>query len=687
MSSPLLWGPNNTSNNLQNQVLLANGELLSNNGPKNYIKNGTFSNGVTTGWDTFLTTLTGKIPTGSLSLSPGTVSLSINTGSTISGTNSLVFSGDNSTINSYGFASSAFTIDASDQAKVLSFKFNYKVTNSSVNCSGTDSNTFAIYIRDVTANTWIQPAGVYNIVQNSGIGTATGTFQTTASSTQYRICLIIINNITGLSLIEVDDVFVGPQVTSIGPAIREMTQFTCTGSWTSNATYTGFYSRVGDTAYLDYKLDLTGAPNNVLLYFNLPPGLSIDTSKPVTETYYGVGNILSTTVDRLTAVGFIDGPNSRIYVNYEKASPISGNPISQNSGLNATTPVTFKNGDVITMRISVPIQGWSTNTVQSSDTDTRVVAASYAESSPQTVNNGVVTNINWPVATVDTTASTTRASGSLSVTTGNWSTNNWYYTAPVSGYYSIDALVKWQPSTSVTGFNFQVVIYKNGSSFFGHTINSPDASGTNSFPISPIKRLVQLNAGDTIDIRASNNVSNTTTVTGVYLNIERLSGPAIVQATETVKATYGSSAGNSIPYNSGVFIDFASKETDSHNSVLGAGSGNNATATSTWRYVAPVSGEYSVNACITIANGATTSTLDYFSFISINGTERKRGNRLVIPTTQSGGIYSNPVSGSFNLKAGDFISIGFYQANGASGAKNMEASTLSNFVSIVREGN
>lgn len=172
MSSPLLWGPSNTSNNLQNQILLANGQLLSNNGPKNYIANSNFENGQTTGWTTFLTTLTGKIPTGSLSLNPGTVSLSINTGSTISGANSLVFSGDNSTINSYGFASDAFTIDKSDQAKVLSFKFNYKITNANVNCSGTDSNTFAIYIRDVTNNAWIQPAGVYNIVQNSGIGTA-----------------------------------------------------------------------------------------------------------------------------------------------------------------------------------------------------------------------------------------------------------------------------------------------------------------------------------------------------------------------------------------------------------------------------------------------------------------------------------------------------------------------------------
>jgi len=109
-----------------------------------------------------------------------------------------------------GFISNAFTIDAEDQAKVLTFSFAYQAVSGTMNFSGTSSNTWAVYIYDATVGTWIQPAGVYNLVQSSGAGLATGTFQTTSSSTSYRIAVICINATGGAVSMKFDDFFVGP---------------------------------------------------------------------------------------------------------------------------------------------------------------------------------------------------------------------------------------------------------------------------------------------------------------------------------------------------------------------------------------------------------------------------------------------------------------------------------------------
>jgi hypothetical protein len=133
--------------------------------------------------------------------------------------------------------SSAFNIDNSSQNSIMSFSFSYEdVSDGALLFPGTSAGSFAIWIYDVTNAAWIQPAGVYSMVQASGIGIASGTFQTSSNSTQYQIAIININATASLSYdIWFDDFTVGP-VTANAGLISTPNTFTVLTSGTG--TYT-----------------------------------------------------------------------------------------------------------------------------------------------------------------------------------------------------------------------------------------------------------------------------------------------------------------------------------------------------------------------------------------------------------------------------------------------------------------
>jgi hypothetical protein len=175
---------------------------------------------------------------------------------------------------SQGIASQVFSIDQVDQAKILAHKFAYMAAGANaanMNFSGTSSNTWATYILDVTNTAWIQPAGVYNLVQSSGVGISTGTFQTPSNMTQFRIVLLCINSTTGTPAVNtvqlnVDDFYLGPQPTASGAAMSDWVAYTPTlkgstnGSTFTNQTTTGFYRRVGDSIEVQIRTIFSGAP-------------------------------------------------------------------------------------------------------------------------------------------------------------------------------------------------------------------------------------------------------------------------------------------------------------------------------------------------------------------------------------------------------------------------------------------
>ena len=94
---------------------------------KNYIQYADFENNSTTGWSLgTVGTLTNGIPTGSPTFgsgASGNLSISVVSSGQLAGAYSLSYASSAATTQGNMFASSAYTIDAEDQAKVLTFKF------------------------------------------------------------------------------------------------------------------------------------------------------------------------------------------------------------------------------------------------------------------------------------------------------------------------------------------------------------------------------------------------------------------------------------------------------------------------------------------------------------------------------------------------------------------------------------
>ena len=125
------------------------------------------------------------------------------------------------------------------------------------------------------------------------------------------------------------------------------TNFTPTGGWTTNTTYTGKYKYVGDSAVIQLKVVTSGAPGgNTALSFNMPAVIGvIDTSKLVG------GTLITNSGNTLDA-------GSAIYD--ARAVATSSTIVSFNSnasGITKTYPMTWASGDNMEITFTVPIVG------------------------------------------------------------------------------------------------------------------------------------------------------------------------------------------------------------------------------------------------------------------------------------------------------------------------------------------
>jgi hypothetical protein len=533
---------------------------------KNYISNSNFESFTISNWSLGTVTLTNNFPSGVPTFGSG-ASANLNYASSsitpISGSASLNYSSSAADIAGDFIASNAFTIDSSDQARAMAFKFNYKPVSGTMNFSGTNANSFGVAIYDVTNSTWIQPAGVFNLVQGSGIGLASGTFQTSSNGTSYRLAVYNANATSGATRIDFDDFYVGPQITAIGAVVTDAISFVPTGTWTINTTYTGDYQRVGDSAIIRFHALLTGAPNAAVLNFNLPTGLVIDTTKlPTTAAFsqLGFGNTVA------GGSGFV------AYALYNNSTSITVRASNaSHTSIIQTLPGVYAAGDLVSLVVMVPIVGWSSNVQMSSDTDTRVVQASTYNGSgaAQSISASTVTKVAFGTVNSDTH--------------GAFDTVNSRYKVAVSGSYNFTGVL----NASATASNSASIItlYKNGSAL--KSFNSGVQTGfTTALPFTFRDNAV---AGDYYEIWYFCGASVTITTAaatpgGSQFDIARLSGPSVIAASERVAAQYYASA--AVSPTTGNPINFDTSSFDTHSAV---------TVGASWKFTAPVNGIYSVS--------------------------------------------------------------------------------------------
>lgn len=638
---------------------MSGGATLRSDGAYNYIPTTSLNRGLTTGWSLGNVSLSStKLPSGVPTFGSGaSVNLSLSATSTNPLASVYSYKYDSSAATTAGdfMASDALSLRIADQAQVLQFKFYYQAnTNgSNGNFSGTSSNSFGVAIYDVTNSAWIIPAGVFNLVQNSGVGECSGTFQTPINMTSFRIVIYNANATSGAITMYFDDFFVGPQITAAGAAVSDSTAYTMTtdgfGTTTQNLVH---WQRIGDRMLIQgyFKSGtITATPGA----FYLPSGYSIDYSKLTTTTnVQKVGevsrvNTSGTPTSTSIFTLFADGTttNKVFWTNDDAAS---NQYVARNvNDISATN-------DGITFNFNVPIAGWSSNTVMSNDTDTRVVAASMQTSST-TLISGVDTKVVFSTVDFDSHGAINGAKDT--------------FTVPVSGIYRVSAQL-FGPSVAHTiTHDFRIVVYKNGVSYRIIESDGQAASTGTYRQTSAGSTLVQCNTGDTLQIYGNTDDGGALASTAglCWANFERLSGPAVIAASESVAAEYTTLNSFSALDSTNTQFYYTTKKYDTHNAYN----------TTTGAYIAPISGKYSFTMQL---QWSTSPTGTKFMLMYVNGVS----TGIQFKATN---VADQFLTGSIDyaLNAGDSVTFECFQNSGGTVTNGSNAGYQ--FICIKRIGN
>lgn len=607
---------------------------------KNYIQNATFETNAISNWSEFSTSMSGGLPTGTPTISPvANFSLSTNTSFPISGNTSLQVNLTGVLSAGIGFISDEFRIEEADYAKPLTFSFLYKTSVGATNANWSGilgSQTFGIYLYDVTNSQWVQPSGFLGMNQTTGVGQVMGSFQTNfttdfVNGQKYRFAVLLLQPTLGTIEINFDNFFLGKETSTVGTPVTDYIDYTPTCNWSTGYTISGKFRRIGDSLECIVKLVCTGAPLAASeTLFSIPSGYTIDTTKLMspsaagTAPTYGdaIGYDISTTNIYMLRCQYWSTTQVKLY--YQSSST------GQETAVTTSLPPTWSTNDTIIARFQVPIVGLSSSVQMSNATDTRVVAASYTFPSTAVSANTDIANI-W-VSRFDT-------HGAFVNSTGR-------YVAPVSGIYRVSFI-----SSKSTAGN-SIFVFRNGVSYtglFSYAIAGGIASGSTT---------VSLNAGDYLTFQANGAV----TIDGSF-GIERMSGPSVVASSETVAARYNATASQSIG-TTATIINFANKTFDTHSSV---------TTGASWKFTAPISGKYLVSGFITLQSASIR-----YVYVYVNGS-----NNAEI-ANGSGSAWQIQFSSTIvQLNAGDTLDI---RAT-VSPSANLTSTATGNYVNIERIGN
>ena len=211
----------------------------------------------------------------------------------------------------------------------------------------------------------------------------------------YKVPMILGATSNGISIasngtsltgtVYLDDSFVG--ATDLKVDINNISSWkngTCSGTWTTNTTYSCKYRQVGTDLEVQYLITLSGVPNAVPLYLNMPSGFTIDTSSLssiLNAASFGDGSArdLSTNVFfRLTAFT-ASSTTLGLYYNVNAAIPPTGASSSTNlAEISQTLPTIWASGDTLTATIKVPVTQFSNATSVYSSTNADFWGRTYS---------------------------------------------------------------------------------------------------------------------------------------------------------------------------------------------------------------------------------------------------------------------------------------------------------------------
>jgi len=306
--------------------------------------------GATTGFATYKDAAAAT-PVDGTGGSPTTLTLSANSSSPMRG--NFDFKVAKSAANSQGEGwSYDFSIKTPDRSKKLKIQFD--VNSSDSNYTAGD---VVIYVYDVTNAALITPTVTSLPKQNAS--TWQIQWDSASNSTSYRLIFHwAVTTATAVNLF-FDNFIVGPGIVSQGFAGGDWETWTPTGSWVSNATYTGKRRRNGPNMVYEVNIALSGAPTAVDLFITLPTEDVIDTAAIPNANAHATVLGVCRQYDASTATYV----GHAVYRNTTTVYLTSGS--ASNLGIcNAVIPFTFGAGDFVTATFEVPITRFSGNGVQ-----------------------------------------------------------------------------------------------------------------------------------------------------------------------------------------------------------------------------------------------------------------------------------------------------------------------------------
>lgn len=655
ITNGLLGGSGGSKNYLANGVVASNGAGAPNPG------NGDFEKNATSGWSIAHSAIASNIPTSvgsagvpltssvGLSAASGNLSIAIVSTNTIQKKYSLNYASSAASVAGDMLISDAFYIDNADQAKMLAMKFYYAVNSgaANINLSGTNSNSFSVWLYDVTNATWLQPQGVYNLIGSTPF---TGTVQSSSNGIRYQIALINNAASAGAFSLYVDDFSVGPQSTSVAPAMSDWVQYTPTITGFGTVSSVAFYSRrVGDTLEVQ-GLFVPGTTTATQAQITIGYNGSNANVTIASGTKYGGGIIGHANLNAANGTYFTLDVISSPTLNYIN---LGAQTASSSSAVAANGSAVANSGNQVAMYFKVPIQGWSSNTVSSADTDTRVVAANYQNTTTAATTNGTWTNVIYPTIVADTHSA--------------YNTSTGVYTIPVSGWYSVQAGITLI-GTGVGGAAEGIRIVANTTAISANVPRQTTSTNANaSYSVNVINYFA---AGNTVTVQQYSDRTGTSINQAQAVptfSINRVGGSAVVQAVESVNMSYIDTSGGSIGTSVANYT-YGTKLRDTHSAYSGG------------VYTVPVSGMYRVSGTLVTNNITLATSSRYAITFAKNGVDQATS---YIPGNGALAAYGLTISGSIPCAAGDTLSI----RSVSSVATTASVSAGTNIISIERVGN
>lgn len=649
MGSPIVFNGTRAKLLSSKGLLLKDGTTIDNDGITNFIKYSNAETGIGS-WATYKNAVAATTPDGTITGTANST-FAVSADTALSGASNFLFTKNTGASRQGEGFYTPFTIDNVSKGKVLSIGMNYQIA------SGTYvDGDMVFYVWDVTNSRLI--ATVPASLQNSGIIEKFNIeFQSSIDSVSYRLFCHIPVATSSANTIRFDNFTCNQNAKAYGSAVTDWVAYTPTFTGFGTVSAISVYSkRTGDTLQIRGNFT-TGTVSASTASMSLGYGgvnLNVTTTSalPAANTVLGKGNIASNSATNFSGFTCIGVPSFQ-YMYF-------GTETSTSNGYTATSGTSFPSTTAMSFFFEVPILGWSSSQVMSSDADTRVVAASIGGNATGTISTSVgsSTALTFPTINFDTHS--------------GWSGSN--YTIPVAGNYSISGLIQ-VAGTYTVGQSSALWVLQNGSQTVASSV---PAGGSLSLNNIQLNMILKANAGDILTFKVTSAATSPSISGGTLQNniyISRLAGPAQIAASESVVANYSDSSGQVYPatttYNA---VTFNTKEKDSHNAFNGV----------TGVFTAPMSGQYSVTMSVSAYNSLAAGGAYQDLRLETNGISAGITNRQ--NNTAASQIVTQMVTKTFSLLAGQIVTT----TKGATysvGAYVVFSSTSWNSISIARVGN